>query len=99
MKIKDFNFKKLGLTNKRKDYVFNKFFVSRFVPKHQLNKKFKDSFIKDINKKGYVPKDIKEEMRTKTDGSHLFCLYAIAMYLGKNNAIKVGFLENSKLNK
>ena len=91
MKIEELNFKKIKLTNKRKEYVARHLFMAR--PKGLPIKQARQGFIKSLNDKGYVPINI------NTIGKDRYgIVYAVCIYFGKKNASKIKELERPKNN-
>ena len=99
MKRKELNFNKLGLTNKRSEFVFNSL-KGLYFKEPMTEEAAKEEFIKQLNTKGYVPLNIKTEpiqnhYKTGTfDPNRYGQIGAWCCYFGKRNAPKIGFLED-----
>ena len=97
MTIKELDFKKLKLTNKRKEYIVRSWKEVKF--KGMSEKKAKEGFIRQCNEKGYVPVNVEvDSVRERfTDYSIKPLNYGVVgaacIYFGKRNAPKIRTLE------
>jgi len=100
MKIRDLDFKKLGLTNKRSEFIARHYEYSIFrgLSENQVRKQF----IALVNRKGYVPLNIRfepESKHYKTSSASIETygtISAYCIYFGKRNAWKIRELESEK---
>ena len=100
MKLKDLDFKKLGLTNKRKEFVASHY--KRIKYKTITEEEAKKEFVRKVNKQGYVPFNIKsvpEQPHFRTDSiteDRYGEVGAFCMYFGKRNAVKIKSIEDNR---